>query len=104
MALADNVTDLLGTAPDSAQVTQALAVVTAVAKAHTRGMGFDSDGAPNDEIASVIVLATARLLRNPSQLAVREEMGALAVDYRGGFTGWSIAELAALNRYRVTAT
>lgn len=99
-----NVLDLLSTspAPTDAQVTQALSVVTNIAHAYTRGVGFD-DGGPNDEIASVIVLATARLLRNPSQLAVREQYGAIVVDYRGGFTGWSLTERETLNRYRVQA-
>lgn len=100
---AQNVTDLLGTAPDSGQVAQALSAVTNIAKAYTRGVGFDDSGAPNDEIASVIVLAVARLLGNPSQLPMREELGAMVVDWHGGFQGWSIAERATLDRYRVTA-
>lgn len=99
-----NVLDLLSTspAPTEAQVSQALSVVTSIAHAYTRGEGFADDG-PNDEVASVIVLATARLLRNPSQLPVREQYGAIIVDYRGGFTGWSLAERETLNRYRVQA-
>lgn len=104
MPSAQNVLDLLSVspAPTETQVTQALSVVTAVAQAYTRGAGFDA-GQPNDEISSVIVLATARLLRNPSQLPVREQYGAVIVDYRGGFTGWSLAERETLNRYRVQA-
>lgn len=104
MALAQNVLDLLSTtpAPTDVQVSQALSVVTNLAHAYTRGVGFDG-GEPNDEIAGVIVLATARLLRNPGQLPVREQYGSIVVDYRGGFQGFSIAELATLNRYRVQA-
>jgi len=43
-----------------------------------------------------IVTATARLLANPEQLA--HDVG--AVSFRGGFTGWSLAETFVLNRYR----
>ncbi|MCK8644396.1 hypothetical protein [Mycobacterium colombiense] len=101
---AQNVLDLLSVspAPTDAQVTQALAAVTNVAHAYTRGQGFSDDG-PNEEIASVVVLATARLLRNPSQLPVREQYGAIVVDYRGGFTGWTLTERETLNRYRAQA-
>lgn len=99
-----NVLDLLSTspAPADAQVAQALSAVSNLAHAYTRGVGFDDDG-PNDEIASVIALATARLLRNPSQLPTREQYGAIVVDFRSGFTGWSLTERETLNRYRVQA-
>ncbi|AXN45597.1 hypothetical protein MM1218R_03663 [Mycobacterium marinum] len=97
-----DVVNLLGTTPPDAQVTQALSVITNIAHAYTRGVGF-TEGEPNDEIAAVILTATARLLRNPSGLPVREQMGQIVVDYRGGFTGWSIGERDTLNRYRVSA-
>lgn len=85
------------------QIILAMTVVTDVARAYTRGEGFSADYDCSNDIASVIVLATGRLLRNPSQLPVREQYGAIVVDYRGGFSGWSLAELAVLNRYRVRA-
>jgi hypothetical protein len=99
-----NVLDLVSTdpAPTDAQVTQALSIISLLASEYTRGIGF-TDGTPNDGIAAVIITATARLLRNPSQLPVREQMGAVLVDYRGGFQGWSIGERFTLDRYRVTA-
>lgn len=97
-----DVVTLLGTSPPDAQVAQALSVITNIAHAYTRGVGF-TEGEPNDEIASVIVTATARLLRNPSGLPVREQMGQIVVDYRGGWMGWSIGERETLNRYRVSA-
>lgn len=100
-----NVLDLLWNIqpPTEASVTEALAVVSNIAHSYTRGIGFDADDTPNDEIASVIVLAVARLLRNPSQLPVREEMGGMVVDWRGGFTGWTLGERETLDRYRVKA-
>jgi hypothetical protein len=104
MPTVQNVLDLLTTdpAPTDAQMRQALSVVTNLAHAYTRGVGFDDDD-PNDEIGSVIALAAARLLRNPSQLEVREQYGAILVDFRGGFSGWSLTERETLNRYRVNA-
>lgn len=109
-ALGQMVTDLeslLGMPHSDAvppQLAQALTVVTNIARAYTRGTGFDYEGNPaHDDIASVIVLAAARLMANPSQLPIREQMGSIVVDKRGGWVGWSVGELAVLDRYRCTA-
>jgi len=72
-----------------------------MARAHTRGEGFDADGAPNDEIAAAILTAACRLARNPGQLSTSETMGPFTFDVRGGFQGFNLAELAVLDRYRV---
>lgn len=71
-------------------------VLTAMARAYTRDNGFDEFGEPNEELVAVITTAAARLVSNPSQLA--SEAGPFSI--RGGFTGWSLAELVVLNRYR----
>jgi hypothetical protein len=60
----DDVTALLDR---SSAVEQAVPVITVMARAYTRGNGFD-DGEPNDEIAAVITLAAARLAANTAQL------------------------------------
>lgn len=73
-------------------------IVTAMAFAYTRGRGFDPDVA--DDIAAVIITATARLLANPNQLAADTTAGPYSTSVRGGFTGWTLAELFVLNRYR----
>lgn len=75
--------------------TQHAAVIAAMAESYTRGRGF-VDGEPAAPIAAVIVTATARLLGNPQQTA--RQIG--DVSYRGGFAGWSLAELYVLNNYR----
>ena len=78
-------------------------IVTALATAYTRGRGFDEDGEPNDELAAVVMTAAARLAANGSQLGMRKKVDDVEYEWRTGFTGWTLAELAVLNRYRVTA-
>ncbi|WP_422745188.1 hypothetical protein ACN27E_23615 [Mycobacterium sp. WMMD1722] len=77
-------------------------LVTTMAKAYTRGRGFDG-GEPNDELAAVITTAAARLVTNGGQLAVRHKVDDVEKEYRSAFTGWTLAEQIVLNRYRVRA-
>lgn len=78
--------------------TAALPVITAMARSYTRDVGFPG-GVPNDNIAAVISTATARFVANPEQ--VSSTVGGVTIG--AGFTGWSLAELAVLNRYRKRA-
>lgn len=78
---------------------QHLAAVTAMAKAYTRDRGFTADGTPKEDVAAVLMTATARLLDNPQQNQ-REAYGDYQVTSTP-FVGWSLVELAVLNRYRV---
>lgn len=76
-------------------------IVAAMARACTRGRGFDPlYGDPEDDVAAVITTATARLVSNPGQL----KGAAGPFQMNGGFTGWSLAELFVLNRYRKRAS
>ena len=76
---------------------------TTLARPDTRGNGFDGDE-PNGEVAAAITTAAARLAANASQLSHITNTGVgLSQDIRNGFVGWSVAELAVLNRYRVRA-
>lgn len=95
------VADFLGGGSDASLVTLAerhAAIVTMMASGYTRGVGF-ADGVPNDEIASVIVAASARMVSNPQQIA--HDVG--GVSMRGGWQGWNLAERLVLNRYRKKA-
>lgn len=97
---AEDVGALLGdSAPTEAALEQAVKAVTVMARAYTRGEGFDGDE-PNEEIAAAILTAACRLARNPGQLPTAETMGPFAFDVKGGFQGFSLAELAVLDRYR----
>lgn len=86
----------------TAPVQQAVPIVTTMAKAYTRGRGFDGNE-PNDDIAAVITTAAARLAANGSQTQRRKRVDDVEIETRSSFLGWTLAELAVLNRYRVRA-
>lgn len=93
---------LLGQTINDDQATTAIAVVTSLAKSYTRGAGFTDTG-PAEDITSVILTAAARLLSNPTGVLYDETEGPSSVSYRSAFSGWTVAELTVLNRYRVRA-
>ena len=96
-----DVADFLGQGDDTQLVAlaeQATTVITAMAMAYTRDQGFTGTE-PNDQIAAVITTAAARLVANPEQLPT--DVGSVSI--RGGFTGWTLAELCVLNRHRKRA-
>ncbi|AXO25193.1 MULTISPECIES: hypothetical protein [Mycobacterium avium complex (MAC)] len=96
--------------PSSADVDALLAggtdaivpIITMMARAYTRGQGFDGDQ-PNAEIGAVITTASARLAANPKQLGNTETAGPFSEAVVGGFNGWTLAEQFVLNRYRKRA-
>lgn len=87
---------------NEASTTAVVELLTTLARSYTRGNGFDGSE-PNAEIAAVITLAAARLAANTAQLSNTFTKDRVTIDTRGGFIGWSVAELAVLNRYRVRA-
>ena len=92
-----------GQTVDSTQGAEVLSTVTQLANAYTRGVGF-TDGIPNADIAAVIKTAAARrLITNPSQLLTDSTTGPESASFRTSWTGWTVPELFALNRYRVRA-
>jgi hypothetical protein len=80
----------------------AVPVIATMAKAYTRGRGFDGNE-PNDEIAAVITTASARLASNTAQVSQNQTMGDFGRDVRSSFQGWTVAEQMVLDRYRVKA-
>lgn len=95
---------LLDGAVTEAVAQRAVDAVTLMARAYTRGEGFDQGvnaDEPNAEIAAVVLSAACRLARNPGQLPTSESMGPFSFEVRGGFQGFTLAELAVLDRYRV---
>ena len=95
------VADFLGQGDDVGTVALAgeiVPVVTELVRAYTRDRGFTA-GEPNSQIAAVITIASARLTANPEQLAT--DTGSESI--RNGFNGWTLAERAVLDRYRVKA-
>lgn len=93
----EDVTDVL-----AGNATLVVPMITTMAKAYVRGNGFIGNK-PNDDIAAVITAASARFISNPSQISHSHAAGPFTEDFRGGFNGWTLAEQAVLNRYRVRA-
>jgi hypothetical protein len=84
---------------EGGDIELAVSIITAMARAYTRGHGFD-DGEPNDELAAVITTATARFIGNPNQISMSQSSGPFTMDVRSYLAGWTLAELFVLNRYR----
>lgn len=102
MPTAQDVADFLGQGDDPTVLALAgehLPIITAMASAYTRGVGFN-EGAANEEIAAVITTATARLMGNPDQLQYKVGN----ISFQTGFRGWNLAETFVLNRYRKRVT
>lgn len=88
----------------SEQGTAVLGIVTSMAKAYTRGNGFDDDE-PNADIEAVIVSCGARYV-TPSanaQLDISESHGPSSVRVSGAPIAWSVSERFVLDRYRKKA-
>lgn len=101
---ADDVVAFLGgpvEGHDVAQIETHIRVASMMVKGYTRGRGFDEDGTPADDVAAVIVSCAARLYRNPT-LDRNQTAGPFQTS-PGIFNGWTLAELAILNNYRVRA-
>lgn len=104
MPTADDLAQLLSPTleVDGDQAAAVVGIVTAMARAYTRGGGFAA-GSPNEEIGAVILAAAARLLAHPRQVQMGEVIGPMSVTHGRGFDGWTVAETYVLNRYRATA-
>ncbi|HWF28709.1 MAG TPA: hypothetical protein VG327_10085 [Mycobacterium sp.] len=87
---------------DPTQGAAAIAYVTQLVNAYTRGVGF-TNGVPNADLAAVILGASARVWAHPRQLPVDQTEGQESVSWRAGFNSWSLAERSVLDRWRVRA-
>jgi hypothetical protein len=86
-----------------ADLESVVPIITVMARAYTRGNGFDN-GEPNEELAAVITTAASRLAANPGGISRTDTAGSdYTRDLRGAFGGWTLAEQFVLNRYRVRA-
>ena len=80
--------------------TEHVEAATSYVKAYVRDVGF-WHGWPNDELASVIVSVAARSLANPTGVW-QTTTGPFSVSY-SRTEGFTLAERAVLDRYRVRA-
>lgn len=90
-----------GAGQNLAPVERALHTATMMVKGYTRGRGFDDMGIPNEDLAAVIVSCAARLYSNPAGSG--QEAAGPFQRTPGVFNGWTLAELAILNNYRIRA-
>ncbi len=101
MPLPEDVASFLGRGGDVTVLSladQHLPIVTAFVRAYTRGNGFDETGDPGDDLAAVIVTATARLVNNPTNRGP-STAGPFS-ETPGVFNGFTLPELAVLHLYR----
>lgn len=106
MITGQDVADFVGRGTDPETVAAAgeiVPIITAMCRAYCRGRGF-TDDQPADDLQAVITTASARMLANPGQLTHTSTIGPFTETVTGGFTGWTLAELFVLNRYRATAS
>lgn len=91
-------TDIEG---EGAEAKASLALTTAEAyvEAYTRGR-HTRGGHLRPGVEAVITTVAARILSNPEQISVREEVGPYVYFKGPGFNGFTLVELAVLNRYR----
>lgn len=82
------------------QAQQALGMAEALVDAYTRGRHKRLDGTLKAGVDAVITAVAARILENPSQIQVREQIGPYTYFKGNGFQGFTLVELAVLDRYR----
>lgn len=82
-----------------------LHIDTAIAliEGYTRGNHANATGELRNGISSVILTVAARLQANPGQITRRDQAGSFSTHRGPGFNGFTLAELAILNRYRKRA-
>ena len=84
------------------QARLALDAVLALVAAYTRDNHMRG-GVLRPGVESVVLQAAARLMSNPEQVQVREQIGPYSYFRGDGFNGFTLAELAVLDRYRKRA-
>lgn len=99
---------LQGFMPDEAltvdQATVALESAAALIEGYTRGNHVHPlTGDHRPGVNTVILTVAARIAANPGQIVARDQAGSFSRHRGQGFSGFTLAELAVLNRYRKRA-
>lgn len=83
-----------------ARAAQSIEMAKALVGAYCRGRETNRAGKLRPGVQAVIDSAAARILANPSQIAIREQIGPYSLYKQEGFKGFTLVELTVLNRYR----
>lgn len=84
------------------QAATALMMAEGLVGAYCRGR-HERAGHPRPGVEEVIISVAARILANPEQIQVREQVGPYTMLKGPGFNGFTLVELSVLNRYRKRA-
>lgn len=87
-----------------AQALAAIEEATAYVAAYTRFTHLNASGQPRPGIKEVVRSVAARIVANPAGVQTREQIGQYSYFVGEGFTGFTLGEIAILNRYRKRAT
>lgn len=94
----------MGATPVSTETaTTALTTAEALIGGYCRGCHVDGAGEYRDGIKAVVITVGARIAANPAQVTIRDSAGPFTRARGQGFSGFTLAELAVLNRYRKRA-
>ena len=111
MATTEQVDELLSFAPpspstgeenDRKQAETSLNTAEAMVAAYCRGK-HKRKGEYREGVFEVILTVAARILANPGQISRRDAVGVVSIQRGVGFQGFTLVELAVLNRYRKRA-
>lgn len=78
----------------------AVEAATAVVAAYCRDRHLDARGRPRPGVKTVALTVAARIAANPSGISRQDTAGPFSSRRSGGFTGFTLAELTVLKRYR----
>lgn len=90
-------------AEDAEQAEIMLNSAVAMVDAYTRGRHVNRAGELRPGVHAVILTTAARLLANPGQVSRGDTAGQFSTRRGPGFSGFTLAEQAVLNRYRKRA-
>lgn len=93
--------NFMGATPVSTEIaTTSVATAEALIGGYCRGRHVDKEGDYRDGIRAVVITVAARIAANPAQVTTRDSAGEFSRSRGAGFSGFTLAELAVMNRYR----
>lgn len=97
----EELVNFMGATPVSADIAAtSVATAEALIGGYCRGCHVDRDGEYRDGIRAVVMTVAARIAANPGQVSIRDSAGEFSRSRGAGFNGFTLAELAVMNRYR----